>query len=183
MVVTRRAVLGAAALALGGLVARPPLLRAEGKILEVLMRSDESGAHVWFEPNGLLVEPGQTVRWVVQSNVHTTTAYAPQNGDHSLRIPEGAAPWNSGFLVNPGDHFDVTFRVEGVYDYFCLPHEESGMVGRLVVGQPGGPGTLPFDYFKGRPGTEKWKAVPPAARKAFPPVEDIVARTRVTRRV
>lgn len=183
MVVTRRAFLATAALAVGGLVACPSRLRAQGDVLEVSMQSDESGAHVWFEPNGLYVEPGQTVRWVIRANVHTTTAYAPQNGDHSRRIPEGAKPWNSGFLVNPGDHFAVTFSVEGVYDYFCLPHEESGMVGRLVVGRPGGPGTLPFDYFKGRPGTDKWKPVPLAAQKAFPPVGEIVEKKRVTRHV
>ena len=45
-------------------------------------------------------------------------------------------------------------------DYSCAPHEVAGMVGRIVVGQPSGPGALPFDYFKGRPGTREWKPVP-----------------------
>jgi hypothetical protein len=83
--------------------------------------------------------------------------------------------------VKPGAHFDVTLTVEGVYDYFCMPHEAAGMVGRIVVGRPSGPGALPFDYFKGRPGTEGWKEVPEAARATFPPVERIVER-RVVRR-
>ncbi len=138
------------------------------------MRSDPQGARVWFDPIGLYVEPGQTVRWVVDSNVHTTTAYHPRNDGHSLRIPEGAVPWDSGFLVNPGDRFEVTLTVEGVYDYFCAPHEAAGMVGRLVVGRPAGPGALPFDYFRGRPGTGNWKPVPAAAREAFPSVERIL---------
>jgi hypothetical protein len=60
--------------------------------------------------------------------------------NHRLRIPERATPWDSRFLVNPGDRFEVTFAEEGVYDYFGLPHEGAGMVGRLIVGHPGGPG-------------------------------------------
>lgn len=93
-----------------------------------------------------------------------------------MRIPEGAAPWDSGFLVNPGDRFEVTFAEEGVYDYVCLRHEGAGMVGRLIVGRPGGPGTRPFDYFVGKPGTARWIAVPEAARAAFPSIASIMAR-------
>jgi hypothetical protein len=104
------------------------------------------------------------------------------NASHSLRIPEAAEPWDSGFLINPGDHFEVTLTVEGVYDYFCLPHEAAGMVGRIVVGRPGGPGAQPFDYFVGRPGTGNWGDVPAAARAAFPNVEAIVTRGVVSRR-
>ena len=99
---------------------------------------------------------------------------------HALRIPDKADPWDSGYLRNPGDHFAVTFHVEGVYDYFCAPHEMLGMVGRLVVGKPGGPGALRFDYFRGRPGTERWKPVPATARKVLPSVASIMAR-RVVR--
>src|SRR5213080_74914 len=76
---------------------------------------------------------------------------------------------------------DVTLTVPGVYDYFCQPHEAAGMVGRIVVGKPGGPGAMAFDYFRGRPGTENWKAVPPAAQKAFPSV-DAIMRRRIVRR-
>lgn len=145
------------------------------------MRSDPRGTEVWFDPIGVLVQPGQTVRWVVAENVHTTTAYHPKNGKHSLRIPVGAAPWDSGFLVTPGAHFEVTLTAEGVYDYFCQPHEAAGMVGRLVVGTPAGPGTLPFDYFKSRPGTADWLPVPEVAQKVFPAIDRIM-KERVVRR-
>lgn len=113
--------------------------------------------------------------------MHTTTAYHPKNDLHSLRIPERAEPWDSRFLVDPGRHFEVTLTVPGVYDYFCAPHEFAGMVGRIVVGRPTGPGALPFDYFKGQPGTAGWKVVPPAAQDAFPSVSAII-RQRVVRR-
>jgi plastocyanin len=176
---TRRGFLTAGGLALAGLAVRRPT-GASGAV-EIHMMSDTLGTKVWFDPIGVHIEPGQTVRWVVQSNVHTTTAYHPKNDHHSLRIPDRAEPWNSGFLVNPGSHFEVTLSVPGVYDYYCLPHEVAGMVGRIVVGRPAGPGTLPFDYFKGRPGTAEWKPVPPAAQHAFPSVSEIV-RQRVIRR-
>lgn len=57
---------------------------------------------------------------------------------------------------------------------WILPHEAAGMVGRIVVGRPGGPGTLPFDHFTGQPGTRDWRPVPPAAQTVFPRIEAIV---------
>jgi plastocyanin len=151
------------------------------QIVEIYMKSDPQGSEVWFDPIGVYIEPGQTVRWIVVENVHTTTAYHPKNDMHSLRISKSATPWNSGFLVNKGDHFDVTLTVEGVYDYYCMPHEQAGMVGRIVVGKPGGPGALPFDYFKGQPGTSNWRPVPVAAQKAFPSVE-MIMKQKIVRR-
>ena len=143
------------------------------------MRSDALGAQVWFDPIGLYVAPGTTVRWIVSANVHTTTAYHPGNDNHSLRIPKGARPWDSGYLVQPGAYFDATLKVRGVYDYYCTPHEAAGMVGRIVVGDALGPGAEPFDYWWHKPGTDGWRDVPPAARAALPSVARIIAEGRV----
>ncbi|WP_119460467.1 plastocyanin/azurin family copper-binding protein [Rhodospirillaceae bacterium SYSU D60014] len=170
--ITRRTCLGAGGAALAGL-AFPALFRkgrAAG-IVEIRMGSDPTGAKVWFDPIGLRIEPGQTVRWVLDANVHTSTAYHPANDGHPLRIPEAAEPWDSGYLIDPGTHFDVTLTVEGVYDYFCAPHEEGGMVGRIIVGKPGGPGARPFDDPEDDP---NWKPVPAAARATFPSIETIM---------
>jgi plastocyanin len=179
---TRRDFLTAGGLALASL-AVPTIARAAGPV-EIQMRSTPRGEEVWFDPIGVRIEPGQTVRWIMASpgNPHTTTAYHPRNANHSLRIPEDAAPWDSGFLVKPRDTFEVTLSVEGVYDYFCLPHEAAGMVGRIVVGRPGGPGALPFDYFVGRATTPAWIPVPEAAQAAFPGVAAIVSNGAVRRR-
>ena len=178
---TRRSFLTAGGLALAGL-AVPAMLRA-ARPAEVRMLSTPRGEEAWFDPIGLRIEPGQTVRWVMASpgNPHTTTAYHPRNANHSLRIPQSAAPWDSGFLVKPGATFEVTLTVEGVYDYFCLPHEAAGMVGRIVVGRPGGPGALPFDYFTSHAGTSAWIPVAESARAAFPSVAAIVAAGAVRR--
>jgi plastocyanin len=178
---TRRGFLTAGGLALASL-AVPAAVRA-ARPVEIRMLSTPRGEEAWFDPIGLRIEPGQTVRWTMASpgNPHTTTAYHPSNANHSLRIPDAAAPWDSGFLVKPGDAFEVTLPVDGVYDYFCLPHEAAGMVGRIVVGRSGGPGALPFDYFTGRPHTQAWLPVPEAARAGFPSVAAIVAAGVVRR--
>ncbi len=178
---TRRDLLQAGGLWLAGLTS-PGVTRA-ASVVEIRMRSDDRGAEVWFDPVGVRIEPGQTVRWIMASpgNPHTTTAYHRRNANHSLRIPQGAEPWDSGFLINPGDRFEVTLTAEGVYDYFCLPHEHAGMVGRIVVGRPAGPGTLPFDYFSGRADAAGWLPVPVAAQKGFPSVQRIL-QDRVVRR-
>jgi len=67
--------------------------------------------------------------------------------NHSLRIPEAAQLWDSKYLL-PAHTFEITLTMGGVYDYFCLPHEIAGMVGRIIVGKAAGPATLPFDYFR-----------------------------------
>jgi plastocyanin len=176
---SRREFLKSGGLALAGLGLEPGRWASVLAPEVIEMRSDPLGAHVWFDPVGLYVEPGTTVRWVVRENVHTTTSYHPQNDHHPLRIPDGARPWDSGYLVHPGDHFDVRLTVAGVYDYYCMPHEIVGMVGRIVVGQPTGPGARDFDYWAGQPGTDDWRRVPDAARRTFPSVARILAQRRV----
>lgn len=113
----------------------------DGDVHVVRMISTEDGEY-HFEPHAVRLQPGDTVRWTLESGAHTTTAYHPDNGERQLRIPEGAEPWDSGFLAEDGSTtFERTFTVEGVYDYFCIPHEGDGMIGTLVVGEPtNGPG-------------------------------------------
>jgi plastocyanin len=176
---TRRTFLTVGGLALAGLAGHR-VLRAAAPV-EIRMRATERGEQVWFDPIGIRIERGGTVRWIVDHDVHTTAAYHPANDGHSLRIPEGARPWDSGFLVQKAAHFEVTFTIEGVYDYYCLPHEEAGMVGRIIVGKPGGPGALPFDYFKRKAGTSAWKPVPVAAQQAFPSVA-MIMKNKIVRR-
>lgn len=170
----RRALLAAGGMVLAGHSAG----LAADQTVTIHMISDPEGSHVGFDPVGVLVAPGQIVRWVCDSNVHTTTAYHPANAHHSLRIPKTAQPWDSGFLM-PGKTFEARLTVAGVYDYFCAPHEMAGMVGRIIVGQPSGPGTEPFDYFLRLPDRPNWQPVPQAAQAAFPPIAAIMQHGRV----
>lgn len=160
----RRAFLEAGGRLLAGLAVLPWVRLVPGTV-EIRMRSDIRGERVWFDPVGLRVDPGTTIRWVIESNVHTATAYHPANGGRPRRIPVGAKPWDSGYLVNPGDAFELLLEVPGVYDYYCLPHEQAGMVGRIVVGRPPfPPAALPLDD----------PPIPESARATLPPVERII---------
>ncbi len=97
------------------------------------------GDQYYFDPIGLFVEPGSTVEWVIESGAHSSTAYAESvDAAETTRIPDGAEPWDSGILSEQGASFEHTFETTGTYDYFCTPHKSLGMVGRLVVGEPGG---------------------------------------------
>lgn len=134
MTASRRRVLqvGGASLA----VLLVPTSRAPAAdVVDITMLGRPDGSHVWFDPFGIHVLPGQSIRWTNRDpgNSHTVTAYHPSIFDRPLRIPAGAGPWDSGYLL-PDEHFSLTLRVEGVYDYYCAPHEQAGMVGRIVVG-------------------------------------------------
>lgn len=98
-----------------------------------------------FLPDRLTIKPGETVTWVLQSGGHTVTAYHPKNHSaYRSRIPADAEPWDSGLLTEKGVTFAWTFTREGVYNYFCRPHESVGMVGAIVVGRSlDGPGLTP----------------------------------------
>lgn len=129
-------------------------------VVEIRMVTDGKGSY--FDPKGLLVEPGSTIRFVNESGTHAAAAYHPEN-DGPLRIPEAAATWASELFAEAGRTFEVTLDVPGVYDFYCPPHEVLGMVGRLVVGEPGdGPGTTPPEE------------MPPAAREKLPTIEAII---------
>lgn len=137
--------------------------------LDIVMDGRPNGSHVWFSPLGIHVAPGQTIRWINrdQGNSHTATAYHPDLFDRPLRIPEGAEPWDSGYLL-PEETFSVTLTVPGVYDYYCLPHERAGMVGRIAVGDlSSGSGAEPY--------VTEGAGLPKAALEALPSVREILA--------
>jgi len=176
MILSRRSVIGAGGSLLAGLVL--PLGRAAAQdVVEITMRGNADGSDVWFDPIGVLIRPGQMVRWVNTDpgNSHTSTAYHPSNDGHPLRIPAGAETWNSDYLL-PRETFELRFTMEGVYDYFCVPHEHAGMVGRIVVAEPSSAALAEMNA------TELTDQVPEPARLAFPEVQAIVRDGVVRRR-
>ena len=170
MMLTRRHLLAGG----GGIVATlaTPLHLAAQDRLVIEMRGTPRGERIWFSPVGLAVAPGTRLRFVNRdpANSHTATAYHPDLLGRPRRIPEAAEPWNSDFLL-PGESFDVTLTVPGVYDYYCVPHEMAGMVGRIVVGTSAEPS---WHGAVADPGD-----LPEAALNAFPRVEDILTRGRI----
>lgn len=96
-----------------------------------------------FLPRQYETRVGEPVVWGNSSSrAHTVTAYAD-------RIPEGATYFASGGFENeraaregwmdgtggiqPGETYSHTFRVDGTFHYFCIPHEPAGMRGTVVV--------------------------------------------------
>jgi len=109
--------------------------------------SDEPGDYtvgmytdLYYDPVGLHVEPGETVSFKLVSGAHSATAYHPDNENAlNRRIPEGAPAWDTTVVGEIDTLHNVTFETEGTHDYYCIPHKMVGMVGRIVVGEPGGP--------------------------------------------
>ncbi len=99
----------------------------------------------YFEPVGLMIQPGDSVRFVAVSPHHTATAY---HAEHikSHRVPDGVEPFSSP-IVPIGQDWTYTFEIPGTYDLWCGPHEHYGMVMRIVVGEPGGPAEEPVTNF------------------------------------
>lgn len=84
----------------------------------------------YFDPIGLHVATGTTVRFEIAAGAHSATAYED-------RLPQDATAFDSD-VISEGS-YEHTFEVPGTYDYYCIPHRGVGMVGRIVVGTPGGP--------------------------------------------
>jgi plastocyanin len=94
-----------------------------------------------FDPETITVPAGAAITFSNDSGeAHTVTAYEDD-------IPDGADYFSSGdfadeeearsnlseSLLVPGDAYEVTLDEPGTYRYFCIPHEEQGMVGAIVV--------------------------------------------------
>ncbi|MFN2490467.1 MAG: plastocyanin/azurin family copper-binding protein [Actinomycetota bacterium] len=94
-----------------------------------------------FAPQSITVKVGEPVTFTNESGeAHTVTAYEE-------RIPDGARYFSSGgsssesearddiaaALITEGETYEVTLDTPGTYEYFCIPHEQQGMKGTIVV--------------------------------------------------
>ena len=125
----------AAAASLGGCLG---LTRGEDTSFDVGMRPSS------FDPPTITVAVGEEVVWEnTGTRDHTVTAYEET-------LPDGAAffatggyesedaareAWSNGTrgALSNGEQFSYTFEIPGEYDYFCIPHESGGMIGKVVV--------------------------------------------------
>lgn len=93
-----------------------------------------------FRPETVELTAGETVTWInVGSYPHTVTAYEaeiPEGGEYFASggfESERAARVESGGYVEEGESYAHRFDAEGVYEYYCIPHEHAGMVGTVTV--------------------------------------------------
>jgi len=85
-----------------------------------------------FTPNSLLIEAGDTVRWINTGGGHNVRA-----SDGSFRCAQGCDA--NGGNGNPSSElwsFEVTFRTIGTVAYICEPHIGFGMQGSITVIAP-----------------------------------------------
>lgn len=97
-----------------------------------------------FRPDEFEVAPGTTVVWKNTSkSTHTVTAYERQ-------LPDGADFFSSGDFesekaaregwlqngsggISQQETYEHTFEIPGRYPYVCIPHENTSMVGAILV--------------------------------------------------
>ena len=94
-----------------------------------------------FEPQEFHAAVGETVTFENSSGApHTVTAYddgIPEGGEYfasgGFDSEEAARDDVAAGLIEPDGTYEVTFDQAGTYEYFCIPHEGSGMTGEIVV--------------------------------------------------
>ncbi|SEO35297.1 Plastocyanin [Halogranum amylolyticum] len=131
----RRAFL--ASVGTAGLTAVAGCASVGGSEGDVLMRATA------FDPFEFTVEVGDTVTWYNGSTrLHTVTAYENAIPEEAAYFASGGyedeaaarAAWENGNGgITSGETYSYTFEVPGEYEYVCIPHEQGGMVGTIVV--------------------------------------------------
>lgn len=134
-----------AVLATGFAASRPQPPAARTHTVRML----QQGSAYKYDPAGLRIQPGDTVRWLNVSgfphnvqfwaNRIPAGAQAALNRNMARRMGDLAGP----MMLRANETYTIVFAgvPEGTYDYFCLPHLALGMKATLIVGRPGGPGS------------------------------------------
>lgn len=95
-----------------------------------------------FEPENIEVSAGTTVTWEnVGAVAHSVTAYEDNIPDDASYFASGGFDSESAAndaypdegSIAEGETYEYTFETTGTYEYYCIPHEMSGMVGKVKV--------------------------------------------------
>lgn len=131
--VTRRGFLAAAGstAAVGGTTGTVAAQEDDGGPVEIAVGP---GGDFVFEPEVAYVQPGQTVRWVWESDFHNIVP-----GE----IPDGASwegtPGGASTTYDTGYTYEHSFDTLGTYNYWCQPHKPQGMIADVIVNETGQP--------------------------------------------
>ncbi len=89
-----------------------------------------------FMPGNLTITPGTVVVWknmgVLSQIVSCDPAWAKEAKNPYVKLPSGAAPWDSG-PIYPGDMWSHTFTTPGVYVYVNRGAPGGAVVGVITV--------------------------------------------------
>lgn len=109
----------------GAAIALMALSSAEAAEVEVKMLNHGQKGFMVFEPDLVLIQPGDSVQFVAVDKGHDVVSIDGM-------LPAGAKP----FEGKMNQDLTVKFDVPGVYGVKCKPHYGMGMVGLVAVGSP-----------------------------------------------
>jgi plastocyanin len=100
---------------------------------------------VAFLPQVFTIAVGETVTWRnTSSRGHTVTAYDDAIPSDAAFFASGGytdtASAVEGFseelggMIGSSEEYEHRFETPGRYEYYCIPHEQAGMVGTITVG-------------------------------------------------
>ena len=96
------------------------------------------GSPMTFAPSSLRVKPGDTVKWVWETDFHSVTSGNGSTGKadgkfcSDVKAPS-AKSCEVGPLADTGATYSFTFKKKGTFPYFCRAHYPGGMKGSVVV--------------------------------------------------
>lgn len=85
-----------------------------------------------FEPSGLTINIGDTVRWTWAAGGHTVTGGSPCTANNSFCSPSNTNCASAGSSSN-GSVYSRVFNQAGTFPYFCRPHCGLGMTDEVTV--------------------------------------------------
>ena len=93
--------------------------------VEIKMLNKGAEGMMVFEPNLVMIAPGDTVKFIAADKGHNAETIKGM-------LPADATP----FMGKNGEDMVVVFDKPGIYGVKCLPHYVLGMVAMVVVGTP-----------------------------------------------
>lgn len=108
---------------------------ALAEVHEVRMLNRNDTGPMPFEPDYLVIRPGDTVKFIATDPGHNAATIAGM-------IPEGGEK----FIGKINEEIEVTLEAEGIWGIKCSPHFTMGMVMLIQVGdRPASKADLPDD--------------------------------------
>ena len=97
---------------------------AYGASIDILMLNKQDKKRNVYSNAIVNINVGDTVNWIAKSKGHNVE-FIKRYG-----VPEGAEKYKSRLSKDA----KYTFKVPGIYAYWCTPHKSMGMIGFVIVG-------------------------------------------------
>tara|TARA_Y100000589_G_C26881523_1_gene518215 strand:- start:44 stop:481 length:438 start_codon:yes stop_codon:yes gene_type:complete len=95
-----------------------------GADIDILMLNKQDKERNVYSKPIVNINVGDTVNWIAKSKGHNVE-FIKRYG-----VPEGAEKYKSRLSKDA----KYTFKVPGIYAYWCTPHKSMGMIGFVIVG-------------------------------------------------